>query len=101
VVRAEHRAPGGGDFTRTRGPVELLPGATAGLAGRAQAERLMARLERYREVWLDWRGVPALDTEAAAYIYREWAAAHPGCRLRNLKAAPAVAAAIAAASSTR
>ena len=98
AVRAEHRAPGGGDFSRTRVPVELLPGATRGLAGRAQAVRLMARVERYREVWLDWRCVPSLDAEAAVFIYREWPAAHPGCRLRDLKAAPAVAAAIAAAS---
>jgi hypothetical protein len=97
AVRAEHRAPGGEDFSRTRVPVELLPGATGGLAGSAQAVRLMARLERYREVWLDWRGVPVLDAEAAAYIHREWPAAHPGCRLHGLKAAPAVAAAIAAA----
>jgi hypothetical protein len=96
AVRAEHRAPGGGDFSRTRVPVELLPGAAAGLAGRAQATRLMAGLERYREVWLDWRGVPALDTEAAATIHREWPAAHPGCRLHHLKAAPAVEAAIQA-----
>jgi hypothetical protein len=46
-------------------------------------------------VWLDWRGVPALDAEAAATIHREWPAAHPDCRLHDLKAAPAVEAAIA------
>ena len=98
AVRAEHRAPGGGDFSRTRVPVELLPGATAGIAGRARAERLLVHLERYREIWLDFRGVPSLDAEAARTLFREWPAAHPGCRVRWLKASATVSATIAGVS---
>ncbi|MCB9517107.1 MAG: hypothetical protein H6693_13035 [Candidatus Latescibacteria bacterium] len=95
AVRAEQVAPGGG--LRTRVPVELLPGARDGLATPDQVRRLMAGLSDFSELWLDFRGVPTLAPAAAAALFRDWATSNPRCRLRWLKAAPAVEATIRAA----
>ncbi len=95
---ARFRTQGGGPaFTRTRVPLALARYGDENLSTRSQARRVAARLDRFREVWLDFRDVPAIGPAFADELFRNWARRHPEVELRWIKTAPEVEAQIEAA----
>ena len=56
---------------------------------RSEAKRLVAGLERFREVILDFHGVEGVGQGFVDEVFRVWASAHPGTRLvpRDMNAA--------------
>lgn len=45
---------------------------------RSEARRLLSGLDQFREVVLDFRGVPGIGQGFADEVFRVWASAHPG-----------------------
>ncbi|MFN9212086.1 MAG: STAS-like domain-containing protein [Betaproteobacteria bacterium] len=78
------------EFTRTRVAVRLMALADGSLISRSQARRLMAGLERFTEVELDFAGVAELGQGFADEAFRVWRNTHPGTDLRVLNAAEGV-----------
>jgi hypothetical protein len=74
------------EFTRTRVGVNLMALADGSLISRSQARRLMAGLERFTEVELDFAGVSDIGQGFADEAFRVWRAAHSGVALRALNA---------------
>lgn len=61
---------------------------------RSEARRLLARLEQFREVILDFTGVKSIGQGFADEIFRVFAASHPGVTLKRVNVAPALEAVI-------
>ena len=76
-------------FERTRVLVKLLQSE---YVSRSEAKRLVANLERFREVVLDFRDVKAVGQGFADEVFRVFAARHPGTRLLAENAGSAVGA---------
>jgi hypothetical protein len=70
--------------------VKLMALADGSLISRSQARRLMAGLERFTEVELDFAGVAELGQGFADEAFRVWRNTHPGTDLRVLNAAEGV-----------
>lgn len=68
-------------FNRTHVVVNLARSEGENLVSRSQAKRLLARLERFREIVLDFRGVDSIGPAFADEIFRVFRSAHPGSRL--------------------
>ncbi|HPD17901.1 MAG TPA: DUF4325 domain-containing protein [Planctomycetota bacterium] len=75
------RDPAGYDFSRTHVPVELLRYGQENLISRSQARRLVARFGRFREVMLDFRGVPMIGQAFADEIFRVFHREQPAVHL--------------------
>jgi anti-sigma regulatory factor (Ser/Thr protein kinase) len=60
------------------------------LVSRSQAKRLLARMERFREVMLDFTGIDTIGQAFADEIFRVFPATHPGVRLVAGNTSPAV-----------
>ncbi len=58
---------------------------------RSEAKRLMAGLERYGDVVLDFAGVESIGQGFADEVFRVWQRAHAGTRVTAINANPAVA----------
>jgi len=69
-------------FTRTVVPVSLLQYGAENLVSRSQAKRLLARLDRFKEVVLDFREVESIGQAFADEIFRVYSTAHPDVNLR-------------------
>jgi len=78
-------------FARTRVRVKLV---REDYVSRSEARRLLANLQRFREVVLDLRGVRALGQGFADEVFRVFRAAHPGTRVLVEHASPPVLAMI-------
>jgi len=63
-------------FRRTRVIVALAEGTTTGLVSRSEARRVMARLDRFVEVVLDFKGVAAIGPAFADEVFRVYASTH-------------------------
>jgi hypothetical protein len=63
-------------FRRTRVIVGLAQVGAAGLLSRSEARRLMARLDRFVEVVLDFKGVAAIGPAFADEVFRVYASAN-------------------------
>jgi DNA-binding transcriptional ArsR family regulator len=61
---------------------------------RSEARRLVARLERFREVVLDFSGVRSIGQAFADEVFRVFADSHPGIVLRRVNVDPALDAVI-------
>ncbi|MCX7031366.1 MAG: DUF4325 domain-containing protein [Spirochaetes bacterium] len=61
---------------------------------RSEARRLLARLDGFREVVLDFAGVKSLGQGFADEVFRVFAAAHPGVTLKTENVAPGIEAVI-------
>jgi biotin operon repressor/anti-sigma regulatory factor (Ser/Thr protein kinase) len=61
---------------------------------RSEARRLLARLDQFREVILDFSRVRSIGQGFADEIFRVFAASHPGVVLRRVNVAPALEAVI-------
>lgn len=75
------------DFVRTRIAVRLMAEADGSLVSRSQARRLMAGLDQFTQVELDFEGVTDMGQGFADEVFRVWRAAHPSVELRVLNAA--------------
>ena len=69
-------------FDRTHLLVRLVDLEGNALVSRSQAKRIVARLERFREVVLDFEGVASVTPAFADEIFRVFASEHPQVRLR-------------------
>ncbi|MBI5563126.1 MAG: DUF4325 domain-containing protein [Deltaproteobacteria bacterium] len=64
-------------FTKTVVPVALAMHGAETLVSRSQAKRLMYRLDQFKEVLLDFKGIPFIGQAFADEIFRVFANAHP------------------------
>lgn len=79
--------PGGDyEFSRTHVPVKLLQYGADNLVSRSQAKRLLARLELFKEVSLDFSGIETIGQAFADEVFRVYANAHPDVRLIPVRA---------------
>jgi hypothetical protein len=72
---------GGYGFTKTHVLVHLLQVGQENLVSRSQAKRLLARLDRFQEVTLDFHGVAAIGQAFADEVFRVFRRQHPQVRL--------------------
>ena len=77
-------------FTKTSFPVKAAETATGPLVSRSQAKRVLARLENFEEVLLDFAGVQELGQAFADDVFRVFRNSHPRTKLTWSNAAPAV-----------
>jgi hypothetical protein len=70
-------------FTKTRIVVKLFT-IGARFLSRSEARRVLANLERFRRVVLDFSGVEEIGQGFADEIFRVWSAAHPGIQLETV-----------------
>jgi hypothetical protein len=74
-------AKDGFGFDRTHLVVRLVDLEGSALVSRSQAKRVVARLERFREVVLDFDGVESVTPAFADEIFRVFASGHPQVHL--------------------
>lgn len=77
-------------FDKTSFPLAAAQTATGPLVSRSQAKRVLARLENFRAVELDFAGVAEIGQAFADEIFRVFRAGHPGVALTWINAAPEV-----------
>jgi hypothetical protein len=77
-------------FSRTHVPVALVRVGTENLVSRSQAKRLLARLHRFDDVFLDFRRVESIGQAFSDEIFRVFAGEHPGVKLHAIHTTPAV-----------
>lgn len=70
-------------FRRTHVVVALAQAEGEKLVSRSQAKRVMARLDRFREVLLDFKGVETIGPAFADEIYRVYRSDHPDVSLET------------------
>jgi hypothetical protein len=66
------------DLAKTLVPVTLAREGNDNLVSRSQAKRLLARLDRFQTVVLDFEGVDKIGQAFADEIFRVFAREHPG-----------------------
>jgi hypothetical protein len=88
-------------FAKTRVPLALATFGDDSLVSRSSARRVLARIESFDEVVLDFRGVRAIGQAFADEIFRVFAAAHPRVELVPVNASAHVLAMIARARTAR
>ena len=86
-------------FTKTEVSVRLLEYGDDKPISRSQAKRLLAGLDRFKRIVLDFAGVQSIGRAFADEIFRVFAQAHPGNELVPIGANPQVQANINAARS--
>jgi anti-sigma regulatory factor (Ser/Thr protein kinase) len=69
------------EFDKTVVPVALAKYGDENLVSRSQAKRLLARVDRFAEVLLDFSGVKSVGQAFADEVFRVFANAHPNVRL--------------------
>lgn len=77
-------------FDKTSFPLAAAQTATGALVSRSQAKRVLARLENFKAVELDFAGVAEIGQAFADEIFRVFRLAHPGVALTRINAAPDV-----------
>jgi len=77
-------------FTRTHVPVSLALYEGEKLLSRSQAKRLLARVDRFREVLLDFKDVKDIGAAFADEIFRVFARAHPSIKLLWMNSNPTI-----------
>jgi anti-sigma regulatory factor (Ser/Thr protein kinase) len=73
-------------FDKTVVPVRLAKYGDENLISRSQAKRLLARIELFKTVVLDFTGVDVIGQAFADEIFRVFAAQHPEIRLHVIRA---------------
>lgn len=69
-------------FSKTTIPLKLASYEGEHLVSRSQARRIMIRVEKFQEVWLDFAEIKEIGQQFADEIFRVWARAHPHVALR-------------------
>lgn len=64
-------------FSKTTIPLKLARYEGENLVSRSQAKRIMSRVERFRDVLLDFAEIATVGQQFADEIFRVWAKAHP------------------------
>lgn len=77
-------------FDKTSFPLAAAQTATGALVSRSQAKRVLARLENFRAVELDFAGVAEIGQAFADEIFRIFRSAHPDVALSWVNAGPDV-----------
>jgi hypothetical protein len=81
-------------FTKTIVPVRLAQYGDEALVSRSQAKRLLARVEKFAVVMLDFEGVATIGQAFADEVFRVFAAEHPHVELVHMHANASVEAMI-------
>jgi hypothetical protein len=68
-------------FTRTHVPLALLRYEGEQLLSRSQAKRLLARVDQFKEVFLDFKGVTSIGQAFADEIFRVFKIHHPNVEI--------------------
>jgi anti-sigma regulatory factor (Ser/Thr protein kinase) len=77
-------------FTKTVVPVKLAQYGDEYLVSRSQAKRLLSRIDRFKTVLFDFRGVESIGQSFADEIFRVFAEQHPTMELLEIRANSAV-----------
>jgi anti-sigma regulatory factor (Ser/Thr protein kinase) len=77
-------------FSKTIVPLKLANYEGEHLVSRSQARRIMTRVERFSEVWLDFDGITEIGQPFADEIFRVWTRAHPNVSLKPYRPSPDV-----------
>lgn len=77
-------------FTKTQVPVSLAKYGDENLVSRSQAKRVVARLDRFKEVVFDFEGVSRIGQAFADEIFRVFWASNPEMHLLWINANPEV-----------
>lgn len=88
-------------FTKTIVPVRLAQYGDEALVSRSQAKRLLARVEKFSTVLLDFSGVQSIGQAFADEVFRVFANEHPALEIVPLNGNPAVDAMIRRAQHAR
>lgn len=86
-------------FDKSTIPIKLAQVGAAGLVSRSQAKRVLAGIERFKSVTLDFTGVEWIGQGFADEIFRVYRKAHPDIEILTMGANPDVAAMIRRAQS--
>ncbi|MGP1683225.1 MAG: STAS-like domain-containing protein, partial [Giesbergeria sp.] len=81
-------------------PMRLAVIGTDQLVSRSQAKRTLARIEKFKFVVLDFKGVSEIGQAFADEIFRVYAKAHPEIIIAPMNESKAVAAMISRARAT-
>lgn len=73
-------------FSRTVVPVALAQYGDDLLVSRSQAKRLLARVDRFKVVMFDFKGVDAIGQAFADEIFRVFASNHPEIEIHHIQA---------------
>jgi len=71
-------------FSKTVVPVELARYGNENLISRSQAKRLLARVELFKIVLLDFQGVPSIGQAFADEVFRVFPSMHPAVELHPI-----------------
>jgi len=88
-------------FSKTVVPVELAQYGNEALMSRSQAKRVLTRIEKFKIVIFDFKGVETIGQAFADEIFRVFAQAHPDIELSPINANPDVQAMISRALAAR
>lgn len=77
-------------FTKTIVPVELMRYGDDNLVSRSQAKRLLARLDRFKVVVLDFSGVTSIGQAFADEVFRVFRRSHPNVDIVPVQASTSV-----------
>ena len=77
-------------FSKTHVPLSLAKYGEEQLVSRSQAKRVLARFERFREVFLDFHGVESVGQAFADEIFRVFRRNNPGVKIVAIRANQAV-----------
>ena len=81
---------GNPDFDSTVIPVVLMDSSSMGLVSRSQARRLLSRLESFKNVVLDFKGVSEIGQAFADEIFRVFQSYHPEIKISTVNTVPDV-----------
>lgn len=87
IYRAEFDQFG---FSKTNIPLVLLKYEGEQLISRSQAKRLMARIDQFREVILDFKGITSIGQAFTDEVFRIYRRDHPGVNVYPVNMAPDV-----------
>ena len=76
----------GFDFSRTHVPLQPLLYEGEELISRSQAKRLLMRLDGFKEVLLDFKGIKSIGQAFADEIFRVYKNAHPQVEIIDIRA---------------
>ena len=83
---AQFSVGGSYSFNKTIVPVKLARYGSDQLVSRSQAKRVLARVDKFAEVWFDFRGVDVIGQAFADQIFRVFANEHPEIKLATVGA---------------
>jgi uncharacterized protein (DUF1330 family) len=97
----EYAEPDEYTFSKTVVPVRLARMGAESLVSRSQAQRLLARVDRFKVVLFDFKDVDTVGQAFADEIFRVYANAHPEVELIPVRASTQVQQMVARATAVR